>query len=299
MIQKIAIALALALLAFASMGEAKTVAKKHVVHKAATAKFVAKKPAVVHASAKKPTVMKKVVRRIAAVPKKAAAKVGTVFVRSLTSVLARLKTTYAGSMDAIKSAYRPAQRNLGIARYDDLVNLTRRTVDDDGEIVREIELVPIPYPEHYNIQLRTKGRGMIGEADKTGNDITYYQYTRKFVAGSMIELGSKLQHAKLDVAAVSRTYEYQGWLLHGPLKAKAAATDFPSHALAIAFDVGLLQTSLEDVGEILQVADLMRTEGKIIVHPEAHDSRCIHIVPTEEYQKYFEEVYDQAMLVAN
>jgi hypothetical protein len=294
MIKKIWIAVLLAILAFASMGEAKPAGKK-IVRKSTVVKAVIKSTA-------KAKLVKKPAAKAAKimVAKPAPKKVGSKFVQNLGKILAGLKKTYAGAMDLIKLVYRPRQKELGIDNFDQLIAKTKRTVSDEGEIVYEPELVPLPNSlERFNIKLRLTGRGRIGEADKNVNhDLSYYRYTRKFVAGAMMELGMSLVSAKLDVTAISRTYEYQSWLLKD-LKTKAANTDFPTHALAIAFDVGLINTKPADTDEIIRAADLMRAQGKIIINPEAYQSKCLHIVPTPTYQKYFEDFYDQAIIASN
>jgi len=280
-------------LLLASPLEAKP-ARRHVAKRAhhSVTKVVPKKSIVPKTTVAKSTPITKVVKR------PASARSG--FVPTLTKILAGLKKTYAGAMDLIKSIYRPKEEELAIRDFDQLVSMTKPVLDNEKNVVREAELVQIPDPARYHIRLRLTGRDRIGEADRDPSHQVYYTYTRRYVAGALVELGSGLTHAKLDIPGVTRTYVFQRDLIH-KIGLKAAVTDFPSHAMAIAADIGLINTPLPDVEEIVKRVDVMRSEGKIMVNPEAFQSKCLHIVPTPEYQPYFEQLYEKAakQIVAN
>ncbi|HEX5430071.1 MAG TPA: DUF5715 family protein [Patescibacteria group bacterium] len=212
-------------------------------------------------------------------PRLAGAPTNT-FMRFLSNVLVALKKTTLGTMDALRVIYGDVRQALEFHTYRDL-----RKAVESGTLVR------IKSPERFNIDFRTTGRGRIGEADRVrGHNLSYYEAARKSVAGAMIEISGLVHAGPVEITSVTRTDAYQKSL---STRNGNAQTDFPTHAMGIAFDIGLLRSNPATVNEIVAAAKTLKAQGEIMFIAETA-SKCIHVVVLPAYKAHFESVYDQS-----
>lgn len=201
---------------------------------------------------------------------------------SVVQMLASLKAISKSAFDQIESLYKPKQDQMAFLDREALSTAIKNSV-----------LVPLPeHPERFNIRPRLVGRARIAEKDP--DHVELYMASRPYVIGCMMELGDRVKSGPIDLTGLTRSVQYQGWLAGTN---KNAVTRFPAHTLAIAFDIGLLNTPANTALEIRRVLDQMAQEGKILYIAEVNQV-SFHVVPLPDTEQYFTKVYSDNLALA-
>ncbi len=151
------------------------------------------------------------------------------------------------------------------------------------------ELVPVLNDASNGFILRTTGADRIGECDP-GNESSYY-YTRKATAGMIYLIAAKVKEQEdvdvFEVTGLVRT----NWMYD--IKKCLPNTQPRTHVIGVAFDIGALikgkPMSEKTRRALVFVIRDLRADGLI---DRIAEGSADHIVYNPEFEKFFEEVYD-------
>lgn len=209
----------------------------------------------------------------------AASTSGTSFLKTLDRMMVEL---------APLSAYASATVRRDYLDYLDLLVL-----DELGALEEALTtggLVPLPAePERFNLRLRTGGHSPIAEKD-LANQAAYLS-ARPAAVGVLLDIASRVKSGPLEITSLVRHSEYQEALRSTNVN---ATTSVPMHTMGLAFDIALVNSSLETVHEIRDVLRAMQDAGDILFIGE-RKQLVFHVVPHPSRLGYYSEVYAHAM----
>jgi hypothetical protein len=122
-------------------------------------------------------------------------------------------------------------------------------------VVRKIEeglhggLVPLPLDPRFNVRVRLDGSNPIGEKDIAHQ--SSYVAARDATIGCQLDVASQVKSGPIEVTSLVRHLEYQEQLR----ATNPNATDVPTHALGLAFDIAMVNSPLPTV---LEIRDVLR-----------------------------------------
>jgi hypothetical protein len=179
----------------------------------------------------------------------------------------------------IRESYRDYQSQLVLNKYDAL----EEALSNGG-------LAPLPSdPLRFNLAPRLAGRFPIAEKDLE-HQVSYIA-ARPATIGALLAVASRVTSAPLEITSLVRHTEYQAALRATNLN---ATTSVPMHTLGLAFDIALVNTTLESVYEIRNVLRAMRKAREILFIGE-RKQLVFHVVPHPSRLGQFTDVYTQAL----
>jgi hypothetical protein len=147
-------------------------------------------------------------------------------------------------------------------------------------------LVPLPDdPARFNLAPRLHGPHPIGEKDLANQES--YVSARPATIGALIEIASRVTSGPVEVTSLVRHGHYQNALRTTNANAN---TSVPTHTLGLAFDIGLVNSSLETAREIRTVLQRMQRAGDILFIAERRQL-VFHVVPHPSRLGHFHELY--------
>ena len=167
---------------------------------------------------------------------------------------------------------------------------------DRPALIRSLEsgdLARLPEnPAEFNLDLRLAGAHPIAERDLIYQPI--YVAARPATLGALFAVAARVQSGPVEVASLVRHFEYQQALRRTNPN---ATTEVPTHRLGLAFDISVLNMSLETVREVRDVLRAMSDAGDLYVVAESRQL-VFHVVPTPERLAFFEALYDGLMTLS-
>ena len=153
-------------------------------------------------------------------------------------------------------------------------------------------LVPLPLGSRFNVQPRLDGPHPIAEKD-LANQASYLA-ARPFTIGCLLEIASRVKSGPLEITSLVRHGEYQNALLQTNGNAR---TEVPTHTMGLAFDIALINSSIETVTEIRDVLLDMRDAGDLLFIGE-RNQLVFHVVPHPARLGHFMELYNETLNAA-
>jgi len=144
-------------------------------------------------------------------------------------------------------------------------------------------------PRQFNLAPRLAGYSPIGEKDLP-NQVSYIA-ARPAAIGALLDIASRVKSGPVEVTSLVRHTEYQGALRATNVNAHTAV---PMHTMGLAFDIALVNTSLETAQEIRDVLLQMRRAGDILFVGERRQL-VFHVVPHPSRLGHYTDVYAQAL----
>ena len=176
---------------------------------------------------------------------------------------------------AIKDAYRPHLDLLVLDEYSEL---------EDALYTGGLARLPDD-PLRFNLSPRLSGSFPIAEKD-LGNQPNYIA-ARPATIGALLTVASRVQSGPVEVTSLVRHSEYQGALRKTNTN---AITAVPMHTMGLAFDIALVNTSLQTAYEIRDVLRDMRDAGDLFFIGE-RKQLVFHVVPNPARLGHFNDVY--------
>ena len=153
-------------------------------------------------------------------------------------------------------------------------------------------LVPLPLGPRFNLLPRLEGPHPIGEKD-LANQASYLA-ARPFTIGCLLEIASRVKSGPIEITSLVRHGEYQDALLRTNGNAR---TEVPTHTMGLAFDIALINSSLETVTEIRDVLLDMRDAGDLLFIGE-RNQLVFHVVPHPARLGHFMDLYNETLIAA-
>jgi hypothetical protein len=150
-------------------------------------------------------------------------------------------------------------------------------------------LVPLPLGPRFNLRPRLDGPHPIGEKDLTNQES--YLAARPFTIGCLLDIASRVKSGPIEITSLVRHGEYQDALLKTNPNAR---TEVPTHTMGLAFDIALVNSSMETAIEIRDVLIEMRDAGDLLFIGE-RNQLVFHVVPHPSRLGYFMERYNHAV----
>ncbi len=150
-------------------------------------------------------------------------------------------------------------------------------------------LVPLPLGPRFNLRPRLDGPHPIGEKDLTNQNS--YLAARPFTIGCLLDIASRVQSGPVEITSLVRHGEYQDALLRTNPNARTAV---PTHTMGLAFDIALVNSSMETAIEIRDVLLDMRDAGDLLFIGE-RNQLVFHVVPHPSRLGFFMERYNDAV----
>ena len=204
---------------------------------------------------------------------------GVRFLTTVNTMLADLAPRSAFAAAAIRDSYRPYVEPLVL---DDFAKI------EEGLATGGLAPLP-PDPLRFNIRVRLDGTSPIGEKDFVHQES--YVAARPAAIGCLLDVASRVKSGPIEVTSLVRHLGYQHQLL---LTNANAATDVPTHALGVAFDIAIVNTPLPTVLEIRNVLRQMSDAGEIFVIAE-RQQLVFHVVPQPSRLGWYSDVYTRAI----
>jgi hypothetical protein len=202
------------------------------------------------------------------------------YLSAVTDMVTEQAPRSAQAAALIKEVYQP---------YVDLLAL-----DDFGSLEQDLAtggLVPVPSdPARFNIRLRLEGSNPIGEKDVAHQNS--YVSARAATIGCLLDVASRVKSGPIEVTSLVRHLEYQNQLraTNGN-----AATEVPTHALGLAFDIAMVNSPIETVMELRDVLQTMSDAGDIMAIVE-RQQLVFHVVPQPSRLGWYAELYSNAVM---
>jgi hypothetical protein len=197
---------------------------------------------------------------------------------SVTQMMTALAPQSALAAAMIRGLYGPYLDFLVLNGYDQIEG----ALGNGG-------LVPLPDPQRFNVVPRLEGLHAIGEKDPD-NQASYLS-ARAATIGCLLQLASRVKSGPIEVTSLVRHSEYQDALRVTNINANPTV---PMHTMGLAFDIAIVNTSLETVLEIRNVLQEMQKAGDILFIAERRQL-VFHVVPHPSRLGYFTEVYARAL----
>jgi hypothetical protein len=153
-------------------------------------------------------------------------------------------------------------------------------------------LVPLPYGVRFNVRPRLAGPHPIGEKDLSNQGS--YLAARPFTMGCLLAIASRVKSGPIEITSLVRHGEYQDALLRTNGNAR---TGVPTHTMGLAFDIALINSSIETVTEIRDVLLDMRDAGDLLFIGE-RNQLVFHVVPHPARLGHFMDLYNETMNAA-
>lgn len=185
----------------------------------------------------------------------------------------------ARTSKAIRDAYRGHLDLLVLNHFDDL---------ETALFTRGIAPLPSD-PLRFNLAPRVNGPAPIGEKDLANQ--TSYIAARPATIGALLAVASRVRSGPIEVTSLVRHTEYQGALRSTNPN---ATTSVPMHTMGLAFDIALVNSSLERAYEIRDVLLRMQKAGQILFIGE-RKQLVFHVVPHPSQLGHFTHAYAQAL----
>jgi hypothetical protein len=147
-------------------------------------------------------------------------------------------------------------------------------------------------PAQFNLDLRLAGAHPIAERDLIYQPI--YVAARPATLGALFAVAARVQSGPVEVTSLVRHYQYQQALRRTN---RNAFTRVPTHTMGLAFDISVLNMSLETVREVRDVLRAMSDAGGLYVVAETRQL-VFHVVPAPERLRFFEALYDGLMTLS-
>jgi hypothetical protein len=203
----------------------------------------------------------------------------TRFLRALDRMMVELGPESARASRAIKEAYRAHLDLLVLDRYAEMEG----ALSTGG-------LAPLPSdPVRFNVAPRLTGASPIGEKDLDRQ--TSYIAARPATIGALLDVASRVKSGPVEVTSLVRHSEYQDALRASNAN---ATTSVPMHTMGLAFDIALVNSTLETAHEIRDVLRRMQREGSILFIGERRQL-VFHVVPHPSKLGAYTTLYTQAL----
>jgi hypothetical protein len=197
------------------------------------------------------------------------------FVQALDQMMSALGAESARSSVTMRRVYEEYLDVLMLEAYTDLEG----ALDNGG-------LVPLPSdPERFNLLPRLDGPNPIGEKDLDNQ--SSYVAARPSTIGALLEIASRVKSGPVEITSLVRHSHYQDALRATNVNANTAV---PTHTLGLAFDIGVVNSSLKTVFEIRDVLQKMQRAGDILFVAERRQL-VFHVVPHPSRLGHFADVY--------
>lgn len=197
------------------------------------------------------------------------------FIRALDQMMIALAPDSARASATIRRVYQQHLELLMLEAYTDMTG----ALDNGG-------LVPLPAnPAQFNLAPRLDGPHPIGEKDLANQ--SSYVAARPATMGALIEIASRVKSGPVEVTSLVRHSHYQDALKATNANANTAV---PTHALGLAFDIGVVNSKLRTVHEIRDVLRQMQRRGDILFIAERRQL-VFHVVPHPSRLGHFTDVY--------
>jgi Family of unknown function (DUF5715) len=190
---------------------------------------------------------------------------------------------------APRSAHAAASAREAYAPYVDLLMLADFDQIEDGLATGGLVSLPLD-PQRFNVRVRLEGVGPVGEKDLAHQGS--YVSARAAAIGCLLDVASRVKSGPIELTSLVRHLDYQRQLR---VTNANAATEIPTHALGIAFDIAMVNTPLETVLEIGDVLRKMSDAGDILVIVE-RQQLVFHVVPHPSRLGWYSEVYARAIM---
>jgi hypothetical protein len=197
----------------------------------------------------------------------------------VTSMVADEAPRSAVASATIRDAYQPYFDSLMLDDFDAI---------EEGLATGGLVRLPLD-PQRFNIRVRLDGTNPIAEKDVPHQ--ASYVSARAATIGCLLDVASRVTSGPIEVTSLVRHLEYQHQLR---LTNANAATDIPTHALGLAFDIAMVNTPLQTVLEIRDVLRQMSDAGAIHVIVE-RQQLVFHVVPQPTRLGWYSEVYAHAI----
>ena len=197
------------------------------------------------------------------------------FITAIDRMMAALGPQSASASATIRDAYHAHLDLLFLNGYRDL----------EGALATGgLALLPAD-AGRYNLSPRLGGLHPIGEKD-LGNQGSYVA-ARPATIGCLLAVAARVHSGPVEVTSLVRHGEYQDALKGTNAN---ATTSVPMHTMGLAFDIALLNSSLETAYEIRNVLSLMRDAGDLLFIGE-RKQLVFHVVPHPSRLGYFNDLY--------
>jgi hypothetical protein len=195
--------------------------------------------------------------------------------RVIERMMVSLRPESARASAAIKDAYRDHLELLVLDEFSDL----------EGALATG-GVAPLPEDAAlFNLMPRLDGAHPIGEKDPANQPS--YVAARPATIGCLLEVASRVKSGPVEVSSLVRHGDYQNALRATNIN---ATTSVPVHTMGLAFDIALINSSLETVYEIRDVLRRMRDDGDLMFIAE-RQQLVFHVVPHPSRLGHFTEVY--------
>jgi hypothetical protein len=200
------------------------------------------------------------------------------YITSVTQLMTALAPQSAQASVLIRDLYGPYLDFLVLNGYDQIEG----ALGNGG-------LVPLPDPQRFNVIPRLEGSNPIGEKD-LDNQASYLS-ARAATIGCLLQVASRVKSGPVEVTSLVRHSEYQDALRATNVN---ATTTIPMHTMGLAFDIAIVNTSLNTVMEIRDVLQKLHDAGDILFIAERRQL-VFHVVPHPSRLGYFTDVYARAL----
>ena len=147
-------------------------------------------------------------------------------------------------------------------------------------------------PARFNLRLRLAGEHPIAERDLVYQPL--YVAARPATLGALFAIAGRVRSGPVEVTSLVRHHEYQRALRRSNPN---ASTKVPTHTMGLAFDISVLNSSVETVREIRDVLRAMSAAGDLFVIAETHQL-VFHVVPAPGRLAFFEALYEAVMMLS-
>jgi hypothetical protein len=201
-------------------------------------------------------------------------------IRAIGEMLEEMTPQSRRASAEIRSAYRRELRTA-ISDRDALIASL-----ESGHIAR----LPV-HPSQFNLDLRLAGDHPIAERDLVYQPL--YVGARAATLGTLFAVARRVRSGPVEVTSLVRHHEYQRALRRTNANAN---TTVPTHTMGLAFDISLINASVETAYEIRDVLRAMSEAGEIFVIAETQQL-VFHVVPAPGYLQYFDALYHSLMML--
>jgi hypothetical protein len=202
----------------------------------------------------------------------------------------RLKGIYAMLLDLRAESRIDAARIR--AAYAEHAARAWRSRDDLLEALAQGELRFLPHRlELFNVAPRLSGRWPIGERDLQHQHL--YLAARPAALGCLAHIAARVSGGPIEVTSLVRHRDYQSALQRTNVNAK---TDLPMHTLGLAFDISVVNATLETARELRDVLRRMRQDGDLFFIAETRQF-VLHVVPTPERATFYSDLFEGLLVL--
>jgi Family of unknown function (DUF5715) len=212
----------------------------------------------------------------------AAARAGVTqdeFLTAVTNMVTEQAERSAHDAALIRDVYQPYVDALALDDFNEI---------EQGLATGGLVRLPID-PLRFNVRARLDGTSPIGEKDLAHQ--ASYVAARAATIGCLLDVASRVKSGPIEVTSLVRHLDYQRQLR---MTNPNAATDVPTHALGLAFDIAIVNTPLPTVLEIRDVLQRMTDAGDILVIVE-RQQLVFHVVPQPSRLGWYSRVYANAV----